>query len=59
MYVYYKGNDVYRVKLLLALTLQPSHISVVSESLPLPAIVIKFNGPRLSHDYVSVSAPIP
>ena len=32
MYVYYKGDEVYRVMLLLALTLQPSHISVDNES---------------------------
>ena len=59
MYVYYKGDDVYyRVMLLLALTLQPSHISIESESLPLPVTVIKFNGLQLSHDFVSVSARI-
>ena len=58
MYLYYKGDDVYRVMLLLALTLQPSHISVDSESLPLPVTVIKFNGLQLSHDFVSVSALI-
>ena len=58
MYVYYKGDDVYRVMLLLVLTLQPSHISVDSESLPLPVTVIKFSGLRLSHDFVSVSARI-
>ena len=52
MYVNYKGDDVYRVILLLALTLQPSYISVDSESLPLPATVIKFIGLRLSHDFV-------
>ena len=34
MYVYYKGDDLYRVMLLVALTLQSSHISVDSESLP-------------------------
>ena len=56
MYVHYKGDDIYRVMLLLALTLQPSHISVDSESLSLPATVIKFIGLRLSHDFVSVSA---
>ena len=32
MYVYFKGDEVYRVMLLLALTLQPSHISVNNES---------------------------
>ena len=58
MYVYYKDNDVYRVMLLLVLTMQPSHVSVDSESLPLPATVIKFVGRRLSHDFVSVSARI-
>ena len=59
MYVYFKGDDVYKVMLLLALTLQPSHISVDSEFLPRPATVIKFNGLRLSHDFLSVSALIP
>ena len=58
MYVYYKGDDVYRVMFLLALTLQPSHISVDSESLPVPATVIKFIGLRLSHEFVSISARI-
>ena len=43
MYVYYKGDDVYRVMLLLALTLQPSHISVDSESLPLPATLSAYD----------------
>ena len=58
MYVYYKGDDVYRVMLLLALTLQPSHINVDNESLPLLATIIKFIGLRLSKDFVSVSARI-
>ena len=58
MYVYYKGDDVYRVMFLLALTLQPSHINADNESLPLPATVIKFIGLRLSQDFVSVSARI-
>ena len=42
--MYYKGNYVYRVMLLFSLTLQPSHISVGNESLPLPAAIIKFIG---------------
>ena len=58
MYVYYKGDDVYSVMFLLALTLQPNHINVDNESLPLPATVIKFISLRLSQDFVSVSARI-
>ena len=56
MYVYYEVDGVYRVMLLLALTLQPSHLNVDNKSLP--ATVIKFIGLRLSQDFVSVSARI-
>ena len=58
MYVYYKGDDVYMVMLLLVLTLQPSHVGVDSESLSLSVTVIKFSGLRLFHDFVPVSTRI-
>ena len=58
MYMYYKDDDVYREMLLLAVNLQPSHVSVDSEYLPLPASVIKFIGLRLSHDFMPITVHI-
>ena len=49
---------LYRVMLLLALNLQPSHISIDSESLPLPATVINFIGQRLTDGCVSESTGV-